>query len=376
MQIKTKDFQEACKKILGALDTDVAIKTAAYGYDTLELKGKGDHIDLIVSNGTYYVGVSLEAADAGEGWHLTVDGKLFLSLIAKITTDSIELSQKGNSLSVKANGKYKFPLKYDSAGEVIDIPEIWLGDVTAEFPIDGSILLSISEENSKELLKKKATRPIQQMYYVDGDGCVTWTNSSACINHFSLAKPIRILLPQKVAKLFKLFVPGEVSVKLGHAQSGDVAQTRIGFTQGDVSVSAILPAGEALFSSIPLDALRGRADKNYPSKVTLDAGELSSALDRLSLFGANGFSSPVIEFSFNGGDATVKEVERGNVESVHVEGGEGFGGKSFTALIDSIKPIIQGCGGKDVTFSFDDGPAFVVSVGGIKNVVAKAVVRP
>lgn len=372
MQIKTKEFQEACKKILGALDTDSVIKSTPFGYDTLELKGCGEHVELIVSNGVYYVAVSIPCADAGSGWHMTVDGKLFLSLVSKFTTDAVELSQDGNSLAIKANGSYRLPLKYGDGGEIVEIPEIGIGEKTASFPIEGSILLSIAEENSKELAKKKATRPIQQLYYVDGKGCITWTNSSACVNSFSLPEDVRFLLPQKVAKLFKLFSPGEVAFEMGHAAAGSVVQTRVSFSQGNVSMSAILQGDDGLFASIPLDALRGRAEKDYESKATLDAGELAGALDRLGLFSSDAFSSPTATVSFSGTEAVIKEPLRGNDESVRIEGGKGFEGKSFSFVIDSVKSLLQGCKSKDVTLSFDDGPAFVVSMGTIMNVVGKA----
>lgn len=372
MLIKTKEFQDACKKILAAIDTDATSKALPFGYDTVEVRGHGDGMDLIASNGTYCVKVSLGCEDAGGEWHAAVDGKLFLGLMAKFTADSVELSIDGNSLAAKGNGKYRFPLKYGDDGEPVSIPGIGLGEKTASFPIDGSILLSIAEENSKELAKKKATRPIQQLYYVDGKGCITWTNSSACVNSFALPKDVRLLLPQKVAKLFKLFSPGEVSFEMGHAAAGSIMQTRVSFSQGNVSMSAVLQGDDGLFASIPLDALRGRAEKDYESKATFDAAELAGALDRLGLFSSDAFSSPTATVSFSGTEAVIKEPLRGNDESVRIEGGQGFEGKSFSFVIDSVKSLLQGCKSKDVTMSFDDGPAFVVSLGTIRNVVGKA----
>lgn len=369
MTIKTKDFQEACRKILAALDTDATARLSG-DYDSLEIKAGGGSLNMAVSNGTYRVDVALEAEGEGE-LHAIVDGKVFLSLVAKLTTDSIELGIQGNSLCVKADGRYRFPLKYGE-DENASLPDIGLGEVSAEFPIDGSVLLSIAEDNVKEINKKKATRPVQQMFYIDEEGCVTWTNFSACVNSFSLPKPIRVFVTAKVAKLFRLFHPGDVSFALGHAESGSVAQARVAFSQGSVSVKAIVPASEELAAGLPLKSLRGSASKDYGAWATFDVGEISRAIDRLSVFSKDSRSLGTASLDFSGGKATLSESLQGNSEELRVTGGEGFEGKGIRFAIDNLKSILAGLGEKEVRMNFDaDGPMFVVTYGNIANVVAK-----
>ena len=45
------------------------------------------------------------------------------------------------------------------------------------------------------------SNPIQRLYYMDERGAVTFT-SGACINNFTLEKPVKILLNNKLVKLF------------------------------------------------------------------------------------------------------------------------------------------------------------------------------
>ena len=101
MILKVEKFQEACKKILGAVDTDSAIKGVIYGYDTLELNASNNKLQLNVSNGEYYASVSLDYA-VEEGFRAVIDAKVFLTLISKLTTEDVELTldEKSVNLSI------------------------------------------------------------------------------------------------------------------------------------------------------------------------------------------------------------------------------------------------------------------------------------
>ena len=376
MQIKTKEFQEACKKILGALDTDYS---SDYGGgfssegDALELKEENGTLLMKVSNGTYCVGIRVDS-DVDKGFHATIDGKTFLALVARITTDSIIMETDGDSLRVVANGKYKFPFRY-LGEDMLSFSDIDIGNVSAEFPIDGSVLLSIVSDNSKEIAKKKATRPVQMLYYVDDKGCITYTNVSACINNFSLPAPARMFVSQKVVKLFRLFHAGDVLFRIGHRELGDVVQTRVSFVQDGVSISAIMPGNEELFDSIPLDRLRECASKNFSAWASFDSAELARAIDRLSVF-TKDRTVETSTLAFSDGKAVLSEEFQGNSEEISVQEGEGFDGMIIRFSIDNIKSILQGIGSKRVKFSFDkDSSLFLVSYDGITNVVAKVIGR-
>lgn len=367
MIIQTKELQEACKKVLLALDTDSASKFTSFGYDSVEIDANKGSLAMNVSNGTYYTRVIIPC---GEGKvHAVVDGKRFLSLIAKVTVDAIELESGDASLVVKANGKYAFPFKYDNEGNA-SLPPLPVGEVTSSFPIDGSVLIGISKDNSKELAKRKATRPSQNLYYIDGSGCITWTNSTACLSLFNLKEDVSFFLTQKVAKMLSLFVPGEVLFSLGHVQVGKMTQTRVSFEQAGVSVVAAVPAGDDLLSSVPKTAIRSGATKDYASKATFDVKVLSEALGRLSIFDDSN-SVGYVTFTFGKDHALVVEPETGNEERVQIEGGTGFDGQSFTLVTDNLSSILSGLSEPKIDLCWDDGQMVIASYGSVRNVIAK-----
>ena len=55
---------------------------------------------------------------------IVVDGKLFSSLISKITTPLTTISVEGNMVIVSANGKYELSLISEDDGSKVNLPEI------------------------------------------------------------------------------------------------------------------------------------------------------------------------------------------------------------------------------------------------------------
>ena len=137
MILKTLEFKEACQNILFAIDN----KDVSLFNETLELVANGDTLNLNITNREYYVTVKFNLETA-ENFKASVNAKTFLSLISKITTETLELSTEGNKLKVKANGNYVMPLIFNG-DEMLSLPTIDLGTVTNEMEISSDILLSI-----------------------------------------------------------------------------------------------------------------------------------------------------------------------------------------------------------------------------------------
>ena len=230
MIIKTEILKKYGNIILQAVDNnELSLLT-----ETLELKTENDFLYMSVTNKEYYAQVKLGLNQA-EDLHATVNANLFLKLVSQITTSDIELDIKDTSLMVKGNGTYKLPLIFDGS-ELLNLPTIDIKNKINEFDVNSDILNSILQYNSKELLKGTISRPVQRLYYVDEKGCITFT-SGACVNNFDLAQPLRILLNDKIVKLFKLFQNTSVKVTLGHDPISDtIIQTKIRFETTDISL--------------------------------------------------------------------------------------------------------------------------------------------
>ena len=134
MILRTDDIKNLCAKISFAIDNaDVVALT-----DILQLKTEGTYLYLSITNKEYYVKAKLDLSE-NINFHATVSATLFLKLISNITTETIEFNINDNTLIVKGNGIYKFPLIYDG-DKILELPIIEINNPTANIEISNSIL--------------------------------------------------------------------------------------------------------------------------------------------------------------------------------------------------------------------------------------------
>src|SRR5574344_137068 len=209
MIIKTDTFKDCCTKILKAIDSN-ELSTLT---ETLEIVTEGNTLYLNVTNKEYYASVKF-GLGTPESFHATVNAFLFLKLIAQITVEDIELNIKDTYVEVKANGTYKIPLIFDN-DKLLVLPKIIVNNPTVDMNVSGSVL------------QGTIAKPVQKMYYLDQQGCVTFT-SGACVNNFELAQPIKVLLSDRLVSLFRLFKNDMVHFVLGHDMLSDsIMQTKL-----------------------------------------------------------------------------------------------------------------------------------------------------
>ena len=378
MILKVEKFQEACKKILGAVDTDSAIKGIIYGYDTLELDASNGKLQLNVTNGEYYASVALDYA-VEEGFRAVIDAKVFLTLISKLTTEDVELTLDERALIVKANkGVYKFPLKCDDKGMVV-LPRIDINHPNVDFVIESNKLLSMLNFNSKEFNKGTMSKPVQKMYYLDQEGCLTFTNNTACINTFPLTQPIQILLNQKVVKLFKLFDDKDVKFTLGFEEIGGMLQTRVRFENGNVSISTITSNDSSMINQVPAKSIRGMATKTYDYSVTMETKEFISAIDRLLLFDeANTLNKGIGIFEFGNLGITIYDSKKINQEFVSYHSVTNLPdvALSINLGLEELKTSLENSEEEYLVFNFGaNDKAIVLANGNIRNVVARKIMH-
>ena len=374
MILQTEKFQDSSKKILNAVDTDSALKNVASAYDTLELEASGKVLHLNATNGEYFVSISLPL-DEEASIKAVVDAKLFLALISKITTKTVELTTTDSALVVKANGTYKFPLKYD-VDSMIVLPRIEVNNPTSTFVVSGATLISVLNNNSREV-NLNSTKQVQKLYHLDQEGCITFTNSSACVNSFNLNTTTKMLLTQKLVKLFKLFKDDDVNVTLGFEDVGGVAQMRVKFEQDNVVITSILTNDQALFSSVPVTAIRTRANKVFDYSVSFDKKAFLEAVDRLLLFDTtNSLNRGVGIFEFDETNVTIYDWRKANSEILPYVATVAYP-DAYTCNLDleAMRDIVSNLDAQVFTLNYGDNQAVVISSGNIKNVITQRVIR-
>ena len=294
--IRIEDIQQACGKILAAVDSNsLSVLT-----ETLQIKTENKKLYISVTNREYLAKVKIDIPEDIE-FVATVNANLFLKLVSQITTDTIELSIAESTLILKGNGTYKLPLIFDGE-KLLELPEITIDNPTVEFDVDSGSLLSLIQYNSKELTKGQPSHPMQKMYYVDEKGAITFI-FGACVNSFQLEKPVKMLLNDRLVKLFKLFKGEKVHFTMGmDPLTDDIIQTKVRFSTPDVTITSILSCDDTMLKTFPVESIRRRAESDYPYSINVNTEKFLQTINRLLLFSsansAKDVIKPISEFRF------------------------------------------------------------------------------
>ena len=210
---------------------------------------------------------------AGDEMDITVDADKFGKLIAKITSEDIDLSVKDDVLFVKANGTYKIPLISDEEG-LISFPDI--NDLSEIKEVDCKTKLSSVMQAyniNKSALAKTLENPALTGYYC-GDTVISTDANVITFNQFKMfdiENPILISAQQM--QLLTLNTKEDIEVYIG--------KTGIQFVTEDVIIDGSIMEGIEDFPAEEVNAYLGEA---FTSMCKVPKDLLIGILDRLSLF--------------------------------------------------------------------------------------------
>lgn len=369
MIVKVEQFQEVCKKILEAVDSSGVVSVS----DTLELELINKKLYLNVTNNEYYVTVTIDVDDDSE-FHAVVNASLFLNLVSKLTTAEMHMNIKDNVLVIKSNGNYKIPLIFENDA-LVQLPKIKIGEVTSNFKIANETLQSILKFNSKELQKSGIKKIVQKMFYIDDKGCITFTNG-ACVNSFTLEKPVKILLTEKVVKLFKLFLSDEIEFTLGvDVTSNNMVQTKASFKDKDVQITTILSSDSSLINSVPVEAIRGLASTSFPHSIVLEKRSVLDAINRLSLFDKNNVVTLYTYLSVSKEGLCIYDTRKNNNEKLPLVNAFNSD-ETYDFILDTndFKITLETNNDQYVTLNFGNRRAVVIDRPNIKNILPECIV--
>ena len=365
--IRIEEIQQACGKILTAVDSNsLSVLT-----ETLQIKTENKKMYISVTNREYLAKVKIDIPEDVE-FLATVNANLFLKLVSQITTDTIELSVVDSTLILKGNGVYKLPLIFDGE-KLLELPEIEIDNPTVEFDVDSNALLSLIQYNSKELTKGQPSHPMQKMYYVDEKGAITFI-FGACVNSFTLEKPVKMLLNDRLVKLFKLFKGEKVHFTMGmDALTDDIIQTKVRFETPEVTITSILSCDDTMLKTFPVDSIRGRANATYPHSIKVNKDQFLQTINRLLLFSsansAKDIIKPISEFKFEKDHVVVFDTRGENKEEVWYSNSTIEDSYDTYLDLNDLKVTLETCVDPYVTLEFGDTQAVVVTHGNIKNVI-------
>ena len=370
MILKTKELQEAANKIRAAMGSDKQNTT------NLEIVAKAQTLFLNVTNREFYVSVRFPL-NQEEDFRAVVKAEQFLTLISDITADEITLGTKDTTITIKAGrGSFKLPMIYENK-DLMQLPIIAIENKTLEMTIKNDILQSILNVNSREIQKGKGVNinELQKLYYVDEEGCFTFT-TGACLNSFTLEKPVKLLLNDRIVQLFKLF-KDDVQFSLGQDKLLDNRiRTKISLETADTYVAAIINCDDLLLSKIqgPCTATKRFISEAYAHSIVLSVTELRNTvkllknLTKTTVDNANMFRIPtavhIDNESFQMTDAS------GNTVSVPVENGS-FVADSYDMTINlaDIESVLESCKVETITLNCGNHRSVVIARGGVHNLI-------
>lgn len=368
MILKTKEFQTTANKILVALGTDKAA-------GNLELFTANNFLYMNVTNKEFYVSVKFPVESELES-RTVVDAVSFLDLISGITAETFELNVTERYLTIKwGKSVYKLETIYEN-DRLMELPTIEADQVTVSMSIGNDVLKSILDVNAKEIAKAKSVdiSELQKLYYIDETCCFTFT-TGACLNKFQLEKPVKMLLTDRIVKLFKLF-DTDVSFYMGYKEGvGGDPLTIVCFMAGDTKVSAIINCADILLTKIsaPLNATKKFIDDKYDYSVVVSTYALNGAVQRLSKFTKNSvekigaFVKAVMHITK---DSITIQDQFDNTEVIPVENESIIEAPyDMTVNLNDLKAILDATKLEHVTLNCGNHHAAIITRGQVSNLV-------
>lgn len=207
---------------------------------------------------------------SGEDMDITVDADKFGKLIAKTTSEDIDLSVKDDILYVKANGTYKIPLISDEEG-LVTFP----GLAETKGKTTNVKLTSIMQAYNinKSALAKTLENPALTGYYC-GDMVISTDANVITFNDFKMFEQDEpLLISPQLMQLLTLNKQEDIKLIAD--------KTLLTFIADDMVVQGAVMEG---IEDFPADDVKAYLDEAFTSSCKVPKDLLLATLDRLALF--------------------------------------------------------------------------------------------
>lgn len=269
MKVVTSRMKEAVNKaIKGAGFNNLIPITSMIG-----IKLSDGKLRLLTTDMTNTLCIIIDKV-SGVDMDITVDADKFGKLIAKTTSEDIELLIIDDVLSIKANGTYKIPLISDEEG-LISFPDI-KSDLSSIGKWGDVKLSSIMQAYNinRSALAKTLENPALTGYYC-GDMVISTDANVITFNNFKMFSgdfpPMLISAQQMV--LLSLF--GEEDIKVTTDPATIIFATDTQIVEGSLMEG---------IEDFPANEVNAYLDEAFTSSCKVPKDLLLSVLDRLALF--------------------------------------------------------------------------------------------
>lgn len=354
MKVVTSRMKEAVNKaIKGAGFNNLIPITSMIG-----IKLSDGKLRLLTTDMTNTLCIIIDKV-AGEDMDITVDADKFGKLIAKTTSEDVDLSVKDDVLYVKANGTYKIPLVSDEEG-LISFP-----DIKSDLSLIGNWgnvkLSSIMQAYNinRPALAKTLENPALTGYYC-GDMVISTDANVITFNNFKMFAgdfPPMLISAQQMA-LLSLFGEEDINV------TSD--PTTIIFATATQIIEGSLMEG---IEDFPAEEVNAYLDEAFTSSCKVPKDLLLSVLDRLALF-IEPYDKNGAYFTFGRKGINIHSKKDASTETINYVESKNF--EQFICCVDipMLKEQLQANPDDTVKICYGNENALKIESGKVTQVIA------
>lgn len=295
---------------------------------------------------------------SGVDMDITVDADKFGKLIAKTTSEDIELLIIDDVLSIKADGTYKIPLISDEEG-LISFPDINLMKYVKIADCKTKLSSVMQAYNiNKSALAKTLENPALTGYYC-GDTVISTDANVITFNGFKMfdcENPI--LISGQQMQLLTLNTKEDIEVFIG--------KTDIQFVTEDVIIDGALMEG---IEDFPANEVNAYLDEAFTSSCKVPKYLLLSVLDRLALF-IEPYDKNGAYFTFGRKGINIHSKKDASTETINYVESKDF--EPFVCCVDipMLKEQLQANPDDTVKICYGNENALKIESGKVTQVIA------
>lgn len=353
MKVVTSRMKEAVNKaIKGAGFNNLIPITSMIG-----IKLSNGKLQLLTTDMTNTLCIIIDKI-SGDDMDITVDADKFGKLIAKTTSEDVDLSVKDDVLFVKANGTYKIPLISDEEG-LISFPGINLVKEVETKDCKTKLSSVMQAYNiNKSALAKTLENPALTGYYC-GDRVISTDANVITFNGFKMFDNNEpILISAQQMQLLTLNTQEDIDVSIG--------KTGIQFVTEDVVIDGALMEG---IEDFPANEVNAYLDEAFTSSCKVPKDLLLSVLDRLTLF-IEPYDKNGAYFTFGRKGINIHSKKDASTETINYVESKDF--KPFVCCVDipMLKEQLQANPDDTVKICYGNDNALKIESGKVTQVIA------
>lgn len=292
---------------------------------------------------------------SGEDMDITVDADKFGKLIAKTTSEDIDLSVKDDILYVKANGTYKIPLISDEEG-LVTFPAL----TETKGKTTNVKLTSIMQAYNinKSALAKTLENPALTGYYC-GDMVISTDANVITFNDFKMFEQDEpLLISPQLMQLLTLNKQEDIKLI--------VDKTLLTFVADDMVVQGAVMEG---IEDFPADDVKAYLDEAFTSSCKVPKDLLLATLDRLALF-IEPYDKNGAYFTFGRKGINIHSKKDASTEVINYVESKDF--KQFICCVDipMLKEQLQANPDDTVKICYGNENALKIESGKVTQVIA------